>query len=109
MTKMQILLDEEKIRREKKYNAQKIYAYVDSVFLEKCKLSKDADGYYSGHGENDDLLRFGKANYLLSNKDWFLDNVKVWKFFCNDDTESPDEYVVEDVRDFYLQKLGSRK
>jgi hypothetical protein len=106
MTKMQILLDDEKIRREKRYSAEKIRDFVDTVFIEKCKLTKDADGYYIGSGAGDDLMRFGKANYLLSSKDWFLENVKSWIFYCNDDTSDPDEYVIEDVLDFYTQKRG---
>jgi hypothetical protein len=106
MTKMQILLDEDKIKREKKYSVQKIYAFIDAVFLDKCKLRKDADGYYTGTGKAGDLSRFGRANYLLSNQPWFLDNVKVWLFFNNDDTYSSDEYIVEDVKDFYLKKIN---
>jgi hypothetical protein len=106
MTKMQILLDEDKIKREKKYSAQKIYELLDVVFLDKCKLRKDAEGYYTGNGDTGDLSRFGKANYLLSNQPWFLENVKVWLFFNNDDTDVHDEYIVEDVRDFYVKKFN---
>jgi hypothetical protein len=99
---MQILLDEDKIKREKKYSIPKINAFIDAIFIDRCKLRKDAEGYYTGRGEADDLSRFGRANYILSNQSWFLENVKVWLFFNNDDTDSSDEYIIEDVRDFYF-------
>jgi hypothetical protein len=46
MIKMQIVLDEEKILSEKKYSIAKIRAFLDNVFLEKCNLSKDKEGFY---------------------------------------------------------------
>jgi hypothetical protein len=104
MTKMRILLDMDKIQREHKYSAQRISDFVDAVLLEKCHLRKDGEGFYSGNGDNDDLMRFGKANYILSSKPWFLDNVKLWMFYCNDDTTASDEYVVEDVLEFYAKR-----
>jgi hypothetical protein len=58
----------------------------------------------TGTGDSGDLMRFGQANYLLSNQPWFLDNVKSWVFYSNDDTDDPDEYVVEDVKGYYLGK-----
>jgi hypothetical protein len=104
MTKMQILLDDEKIKRERKLSAAKMQAFIDSVFIDRCRLAKDADGFYTGTGDSGDLMRFGQANYLLSNQPWFLDNVKCWMFYSNDDTDDPDEYVVEDVKGYYLDK-----
>ncbi|MDR0885108.1 MAG: hypothetical protein LBN22_01880 [Clostridiales Family XIII bacterium] len=46
MKKVQIVLDEKKILADNQYNLQKIYAVIDSVFVDKYGLLKGQDGFY---------------------------------------------------------------
>ena len=69
MMKMLIKLDEDKIRREKKYDINKINAYLTSAF-DKRGMTKDEDDWYI----NGNFSNCGSLIINLSEKDWFMDN-----------------------------------
>ena len=107
MIKMQIIMDDKKIVREKKYDARKIYSALDKYFIEKLGMKKGTDGFYIGPGSSHDFSRFGLAYSYLSEKDWFLDNVETWLYYNSDASYDPNDYVVEDFKEHCLKKLAS--
>ena len=61
MIKMQLVLDDEKIRLEKKVDITKIHRVVDDYLVDNLGLRKAADGFYYGDGTGRDFSRFGLA------------------------------------------------
>jgi virulence-associated protein VapD len=104
MIKMQILMDERKILREKKYDLDKIYAFLDEVFVVKCGLKKGFGGFYLETGANDDLALFARAIRILERQEWFLQNVDTWLLFDSTDRDDPEDFNVEDAKAYYLAK-----
>lgn len=106
MIKMQIILDDDKITRENHYTVAKIHDTLDSYFVDKLGMEKGSDGFYLGTGSGKDFSRFGLAYSSLSEKAWFLDNVKTWLYYNSDASYNPDDYVVEDFKEHCLNKLA---
>jgi hypothetical protein len=104
MIKMQILMDEKKILHEKKYDIDKIYAFLDEVFILKCGLNKGAEGFYFETGTNDDLALFAKAMRILEKQEWFLRNVDTWLLFDSTDRDDPNDFIIEDAKAYYQTK-----
>jgi hypothetical protein len=104
MQKMQILMDEEKIIQEKKYDLVKLYAKLDSLFIDKWHLEKDAGGFYIGKGSQHDFAHFCLATAYLSERPWFMDNVDTWLYFNSDDSYNPNDYIIEDFKDSVLSR-----
>ena len=104
MIKMQIIMDEEKILREKKYSLATISDTLDRFFLENLHLAKGADGFYLGSGAKTDFGNFGRAMWTLGKKAWFIENVETWLYFNSDDSDDPDDYIIEDFKDYCLKK-----
>jgi virulence-associated protein VapD len=104
MIKMQILMDEKKILREKKYDINKIYAFLDEVFVSKCGLKKGTEGFYFETGTNDDLALFAKAIRILERQEWFLQNVDTWLLFDSTDRDNPNDFIIEDAKAYYQTK-----
>jgi hypothetical protein len=36
----------------------------------------------------------------LGKKSWFMDNVNTWLYFNSDDSSDPDDFAVEDFKEF---------
>lgn len=104
MIKMQIIMDEEKIISEKKYNLAKIYETLDDYFVNQLRIPKENDGFYVGSGAKGDFGNFGLAMWTLGKKAWFMDNVATWLYFNSEDSDNPDDFVVEDFKEFCKQK-----
>ena len=85
MMKMLIKLDEDKIRREKKYDINKINAYLTSAF-DKRGMTKDEDDWYI----NGNFSNCGSLIINLSEKDWFMDNVDEWLWYDSSDVSTDD-------------------
>ncbi len=85
MMKMLIKLDEDKIRREKKYDINKINAYLTSAF-DKRGMTKDEDDWYI----NGNFSNCGSLIINLSEKDWFMDNVDEWLWYDSSDASTDD-------------------
>lgn len=100
MIKMQILMNNDKIIREKKYDLEKIYTKLDSLFIDRWKLLKGENGFYFGKGSSHDFAHFGLAMMYLEDKDWFMDNVDTWLYFNSDDSDDPNDFVVEDFKEY---------
>jgi len=104
MIKMQIVMDEDKITREGKYKLDKIYGTLDNYFINKLNITKGENGFYIGSGAKGDFGNFGLAMWTLGKKDWFMDNVKTWQYFNSEDSDDPNDFVVEDFKAFCIQK-----
>ena len=104
MLKMQLIMDINKIRREKLYDADKISYAIDSLLSTEYGLIKGSNGFYMESGKCDDYTNFWGAILLLKDEKWFLDNVKTWLWFNSDDSENPDDFAIEDLREHYIAK-----
>jgi hypothetical protein len=105
MIKMQIKMDEDKIRREKKYDSEKLHNAIDQFMIGKLHLTKSEDGFYLGDGNGRDFSYFGLAFNTLRKKTWFVDNVKTWLYFNSDASDDPEDFAVEDFRAFCLDEM----
>ncbi|MBQ9605853.1 MAG: hypothetical protein IJV16_01595 [Lachnospiraceae bacterium] len=85
MMKMLIKLDEDKIAREKKYDINKINNYLTTAF-NKRGMSRDKDGWYA----NGNFTTCGSMTIILSDKDWFMDNISEWLLVDTADSSMDD-------------------
>ncbi|MDR1357785.1 MAG: hypothetical protein LBJ48_00285 [Coriobacteriales bacterium] len=100
MIKMQIVMDDDKIAREGKYNLGKLHTSLDDFMVAKLGFSKGDGGFYVGRGAGSDYSRFGVAMTTLGKKQWFMDNVATWLYFNSDDANDPEDFEVEDFKEF---------
>jgi hypothetical protein len=94
---MQIVMDDNKIKRSK-YSPAKISAALDEFLVGNLHFLKEPGGFYSGSGSPNDFGNFGIAMTTLGNKRWFMDNVDTWLYYNSEDSENPDDYVIEDFK-----------
>ena len=74
MLKLEIKLDEEKVRAEQKYSPAAIYSALDKAFLKHHFRKEElADGTlcYYGNGQARDYGTFGRLITSLKDQDWF--------------------------------------
>jgi hypothetical protein len=107
MIKMQIVMNDDKIAREGTYNVGKLHASIDDFMVKKLGLEKGDGGFYYGRGTRSDYSHFGIAMTTLGKKQWFMENVDTWLYFNNDDSTDPDDYDVEDFKDFCQRRYFS--
>ena len=105
MIKMQIIMDDAKIEREKSFDLATVYTVMDGYLVGKLGLRKSDNGFYIGDGGKADFSSFGLAFNTLRKKDWFINNVKTWLYFNSDASDSLDDYVVEDFKEFCLENF----
>lgn len=108
MFAMKILMDEEKIIREKELDLEKIYKALDKIFakynLVKGETEPDGTLNYLGTESNKDFGRFGMVADNLENiNTWFVPNCKKWLW--GDNETIPDTWDWEDV----LEQVRERK
>lgn len=96
MMKMLIIMDEDKIFQEGKYNINKINIYLDQLFS-KRGMTQDADGWYT----NGDFTSCGSLIIKLSSTEWFMDNVQQWLWYDMDDMST------EDLKEHYSREVAS--
>ena len=109
MLKLEIKMDEEKIRAEKKYSVESIYQALQQAFSKyKFNQMQDADGTmsFTGNGNPKDYGAFGNIITSLREKTWFMDYVTKWVWYNSDDGENEEDYAVEDVLYHYTKKLS---
>jgi len=97
---VKIVMDEEKIIREDKYDLDEMYQIIDEI-AELTNMKKLNKYYYIS--KDDRLENLGAfAIFSLSEKEWFMENVKEWTWF--DKGGEP-----EDMIKFYEDKKERRK
>ncbi len=94
--RMLIELDENKILNEGKYDLSKINAYLSKAFA-KRNMSKDNANWY----RNGNFTSCGSLILVLSQKDWFMDNVKQWLWYDEEDES------IEDLKAHYTKEILS--
>lgn len=95
---VRLILDEQKIAKEGKYNVDKMYEYID----EKADkyLTKVGKGEYQCYGNEQDLSNMGIFNLqFLSNQEWFTKNVKKWEWI-------EDDYIVDMIQRLRYKNIG---
>jgi len=73
-----IVIDEEKVLREKKYKLDVIYEYLDKL-AKQCDLIKVDKNTFHAKGDENDLANLGLFVYKHAIKnEWITKNVKEW-------------------------------
>lgn len=73
-----IVIDEEKVLREKKYKLDVIYEYLDKL-AKQCDLIKIDKNTFHAKGDENDLANLGLFVYKHAIKnEWITKNVKEW-------------------------------
>lgn len=107
MLKMIIRMNDDKINIEKKYRLDGIYQTIDSTFSQMgFPRIEDGSGslVYRDNGHERDYGRFGKIVNTFKKQAWFMDNVDVWRLCDSDDSDSPEDFNVEDLLNHYRKK-----
>lgn len=99
MYKVFVELDYDKLEHEGKYDIEKIDKMLQQMFFDKG-IKKDDDGFYVGGT----FETFWAIILYLSKQNWFMDNLKVWKWYNSDGSKNPNDYAVEDLLAFYQNK-----
>jgi len=73
-----IVIDEEKVLREKKYKLDVIYEYLDKL-AEQCNLIRIDKNTFHAKGDENDLSNLGlfMCRYAVENE-WLTKNIKEW-------------------------------
>ena len=95
MQKMRIVLDENKIEKDKTYDLNEIKKFVKYLF-DKRDMPLDDYGWYS----NGDFIKCGSLAAVLSEKKWFMDNVLEWLWY-DDKYDSVEDLIKHYRRDGY--------
>lgn len=73
-----IVIDEEKVLREKKYNLSAMYEYLDELG-KQCDLIRIDKNTFHAKGNENDLANLGIFIYDNAiEKEWLTKNVKEW-------------------------------
>lgn len=86
MFEMYIELDNEKIEREGIYEYQELKEQIDELVTRMDGYEKSTGLYSNGEFET-----FGAVLGILMYKEWFIQNVKVWKLIDLDEPEGQQE------------------
>ena len=97
-------MDTEKISRDKVFNKDKIENAIEELLTTEYGFLKTVDGFYLESGCSDDYANFWNAILLLKDEEWFIDNIKTWIWFNSDDSDDPNDFVIEDLREHYAVK-----
>ena len=112
MQKMQIWLDETKIKREGVYTVEEVWKVVDKAFEEgKCIKEVQPDGsvMYLGNPSSDNLLSdFGVAYVILTDSEIFGRYALDWKWFSNDGIEQEPMYEMNPMEDL-IEEWGDKR
>lgn len=90
MMKMEIKLDEERIKRDGEYDVAELWASIDKEFENACTKEVQADGsvMYVGIPDKDYYTDFATGYMILSEVKPVLKYCIKWIWYDNDDDES---------------------
>lgn len=108
MLKVEIVMDEEKILREKKYSLEDIYFTLDKAYLGK-NLKKLGEGVYADNGSDKDFGSFWNIILGLKKQGWFMTNLKKWLWYNSDDSDDENDFAIDDLLLHYSRqaKIGA--
>lgn len=98
MMKMEIKLDEVRIRKDGEYDVADLWQMIDKEFASACTKEVQPDGsvMYTGIEDRDYFTDFASAHMILSDKEWMAKYCVKWIWYDNDDDEGQ-PYDEEDV------------
>lgn len=90
MMKMEIKLDEERIKRDGEYDIDELWARIDKEFENACVKEVQPDGsvMYSGIPDKDYYTDINVAAMVFKHTQWFAKYCIKWIWYDNDDNES---------------------
>ena len=109
MIRIEIKLDNEKIRDEGFYTSDAIFNAVDEVFAKYClskSIEQDGSITYSGTGAATDFGAFASVILFLKDREWFIPYVERWLWYNSADGSSEGDFVVEDILAHYMRKMN---
>lgn len=110
MLKLEIRLDEEKIREQGKYTPDSLYQTLIQAFTkQQLDYTTASDGTVSfvGRGRARDYGCFGKMITTLKQQVWFMEYVVKWIWYNSDDGENENDFAVEDVLKHYTNRSSA--
>lgn len=101
MLKLKIIMDDEKIAHDGKYEASAVMSAIDAAFEHSGLLKSEREAnMYVGIGQPDDYAKFWRIIWSLAEKPWFMENVKEWLWFISDDGKDENDFSIEDIMAF---------
>ena len=88
-------------------NIQDLYTNLDSIFNRynfQSEILNDGTHCYYGNGNPRDYGIFGFIITSLKNKNWFIDHASKWLWYNSDDSDSEDDFAIEDVLYHYTHR-----
>lgn len=110
MLKLEIKMDENKIRTDGKYTVESIYQALERTFSNyqlRKEPGRDGSFFFCGKGQAKDYGAFGSIITTLKEKSWFMDYVTRWIWYNSDDGENEEDYAVEDVLYHYTRRSSA--
>lgn len=110
MLKLEIKLDEEKIREAGKYNPDSLRQMLVQAFAsQRLDYFMEPDGtlFFVGGGNARDYGCFGKMITTLKNQQWFMEYVIRWIWYNSDDGENENDFAIEDVLKHYSGRISA--
>ena len=98
--RVKVVFDEEKIQREGEYDLAEMQTCVDQLF-DEYDFHKEGN-LYIGPGTKRDFTNAAVVCVACGKADWFLENVRVWRWYNGENEEN----LLED--DAYY-KVGFRQ
>ncbi len=98
MMKMEVQMDEKKIKQVGAYSVEQINTMVSEVAKKKGITKKNESGLFIGNGDDKDFSNFGLMVLYLKKQEWFLPFVKTWVLYVGDE--------VDDLAKHYKRKLN---
>ena len=92
MMKMEVQMDENKIKKSGGYSVEQINDMVSEVARKKGISKRNDKGLFIGNGDDKDFSNFGRIVLYLIDQDWFLPFVKTWMLYADEETDDLANY-----------------
>ncbi len=103
MYKMIISLDADKLNRDGQYNPMDMETKLDGIFTKKgfSVAVNGSEREYTGTGKETDFSYMGIILNGLRKQSWFTSNVDKWLFCNNEESDDPNDFVEEDLVEYF--------
>lgn len=98
MMKMEVQMDENKIKKSGAYSIEQINNMVVEVARKKGITKRNNNGLFVGNGDDKDFSNFGRIVLFLKDQEWFLPFVKTWVLYTDEETD--------DMAKYFKKKMG---
>ena len=110
MLKLEIKLDEEKIREAGRYAPASLRQTLIPAFAkQQLDPVTEPDGtlFFVVRGQARNYCCFGKMITTLKNQQWFMEYVVRWIWYNSDDGENENDFAIEDVLKHYTNRASA--